>query len=53
MNENITIQKIGYIEKGTGKHQSNMVYGMGGVSPTLSYVDYKEPLKILIKTEKK
>jgi hypothetical protein len=24
------VQEIGYIEKGTGKHQSNVVYGAGG-----------------------
>jgi len=29
------IVEVGYIEKGTGKHQSNIVYGGGGVSPTL------------------
>lgn len=30
------IKEIGYIEKGTGKHQSNVVYSAGGVSPTLT-----------------
>ena len=29
------IQEIGHIEKGSGKHQSNVVYGTGGVSPTV------------------
>jgi hypothetical protein len=29
------IEEIGYINKGTGKHQSNVVYGRGGYSPTL------------------
>jgi len=24
------IVEVGYIEKGTGKHQSNIVYGRGG-----------------------
>lgn len=29
------IKEIGYLEKGTGKHQSNIVYGSGGCAPTL------------------
>jgi len=29
------IVELGYIEKGTGKHQSNTVYSAGGVSPTV------------------
>ena len=28
-------EELGYIEKGTGKHQSNTVYGGGGVAPCL------------------
>ena len=27
--------EAGYIEKGTGKHQSNTVYYRGGLAPTL------------------
>ena len=34
MNKN-GIKKVGHIEKGTGKHQSNIVYSSGGVSPTV------------------
>lgn len=30
------IEELGYLEKGTGKHQSNIVYSTGGVSPTLT-----------------
>lgn len=30
------IEELGYLEKGTGKHQSNTVYSTGGVSPTLT-----------------
>ena len=33
---NAAIEPIGYIEKGTGQHQSNSVHGIEGVSPTLS-----------------
>ena len=29
------IHELGFIDKGTGKHQSNVVYGAGGCSPTL------------------
>lgn len=27
---NYRIEEIGYIDKGSGKHQSNVVYGRGG-----------------------
>lgn len=30
------IEELGYLDKGTGKHQSNVVYSAGGVSPTLT-----------------
>lgn len=30
------IKELGWIEKGTGKHQSNTVYDIGGVSPTVT-----------------
>lgn len=26
------IEELGYLEKGTGKHQSNTVYSTGGIS---------------------
>lgn len=39
------INELGYIEKGTGQHQSNTVYGNDGVSPCLAAVNYKEPIK--------
>lgn len=29
------IHELGFIDKGTGKHQSNTVYSAGGCSPTL------------------
>ena len=38
---------LGYIEKGTGKHQSNMVYSPYGLVPTVYAVMFKEPFKIL------
>lgn len=30
------IQEIGFIEKGTGKHQSNVVYSTGGLTSDLN-----------------
>lgn len=27
--------ELGYIEKGTGKHQSNVVYSTDGLAPTI------------------
>lgn len=29
------IIEIGFLEKGTGKHQSNIVYSIEGISPTV------------------
>lgn len=29
------IMELGFIDKGTGKHQSNTVYGAEGIAPTL------------------
>lgn len=53
--ESVTCQKtevesvntLGFIEKGTGQHQSNTVYGSDRVSPTLNAVNYKEPVKVV------
>ena len=44
------VNEIGFIEKGTGKHQSNTIYSENGCSPCLNSVNYKEPLKVLIDT---
>lgn len=30
------IEEIGFIDKGTGKHQSNVVYMPGGIAPTIT-----------------
>ena len=37
----------GFIDKGTGIHQSNTVYDSDGVSPALNACDYKSPIKII------
>ena len=46
-NNSFVAQQVGYIEKGTGKHQSNTVYDGENIAPTLAASDYKEPVKIL------
>lgn len=39
--------KIGFIDKGTGEHQSNAVYTTDGVSRCLDATDYKHKMQIL------
>ena len=39
--------KMGFIERGTGEHQSNQVWNKTGISPTLASVNYKDPIKIV------
>ena len=41
------VEKVGFIEKGTGEHQSNQLFSENGLSPTLSASDYKEPIKVV------
>ena len=43
----LNVNEIGFIEKGTGQHQSNTVYGTDGICPCEYSVQYKEPFKIL------
>lgn len=46
--KNKTIE-VGYFEKGTGKHQSNIVYSMEGLCPTIpASTGFKEPPKMFI-----
>lgn len=45
--ESLSVRELGFIEKGTGKHQSNTVYGSDELSPTITAVSYKEPLKVI------
>ena len=42
-----SVNEIGFIERGTGQHQSNTVYGTDGICPCEYSVQYKEPFKIL------
>lgn len=54
MNKEQKIKEIGYIEKGTGKHQSNIVYESGGLSPTLcAGLGIKNHIMIIEKNEDK
>ena len=46
-NDTFVAEQVGYIEKGTGKHQSNTIYNGENISPTLSASDAKEPVKII------
>lgn len=34
--ESSKIIQLGFIDKGTGKHESNIVYSGGGISPTIT-----------------
>ena len=43
----VSVNGLGYIEKGTGRHQSNMVYGSDGIIPCQYATQWKSPLKIL------
>lgn len=45
--ESLSVQELGFIEKGTGKHQSNTVYGSDELCPTITAVSWKEPLKVI------
>ena len=51
-NKEIQVIKLGFLERGTGEHQSNQVFSGGGISPTLSATDYKNPYKVVIKIDK-
>lgn len=42
-------RQVGYVEKGTGQHQSNQVFDENGLSRTMQSTDWKDPM--LIKTE--
>lgn len=42
-----SINELGFIERGTGKHQSNIVYESNGICPCEYAGQYKEPFKVL------
>lgn len=41
------VKQLGFMDNGTGKHQSNTVYGTDGICTCEYSVQYKEPFKIL------
>lgn len=45
--ESLSVRELGFIEKGTGKHQSNTVYGTDELCPTITAVSWKAPLKVI------
>ena len=48
------VKQIGYIEKGTGQHQSNTIYDSNRLCPTICSAEaVKSPLKFLIKNNSK
>ena len=52
--EDDKVKEIGYIEKGTGQHQSNTVYDIDGLCLTICSAEaYKSPYKFLIKNATK
>ena len=46
-NDQAYVNGLGYLEKGTGKHQSNSVYGTDGLCPCEYAGQWKEPLKVM------
>lgn len=52
MNANKIIE-IGFIEKGTGKHQSNIVYSVNGIAPTVcAAFSIKQPPTMVLVNER-
>ena len=48
------VKEIGFIEKGTGQHQSNTIYDINGLCPTICSAEaYKSPYKFLVKNATK
>lgn len=45
----VSSNKLGFMDKGSGEHQSNQVFNKNGVCPTVPSVSWKEPLKIVDK----
>ena len=45
--------KLGYIDKGSGEHQSNQVFNKKNICPTVHCTSWKQPLKIVDDNEKR
>ena len=44
-----SLNKLGFIDKGSGEHQSNQVWGTDANCPTVPSISWKEPLKVVDK----
>lgn len=47
--------QLGYIENGTGQHQSNTVYDENGISPSITTITGggTQQIKILVRNERR
>lgn len=43
------VNEVGFIDKGTGQHQSNTIYSDNGCCPCLNAANHKEPIKVVTK----
>lgn len=43
------VSEVGFIDKGTGQHQSNTIYSNNGCCPCLNAANHKEPIKVITK----
>ena len=51
MNEEHRIKKIGFLDKGTGEHQSNIIYDKDGISPgVLAGFGVKQQVTMIVVT---
>lgn len=49
LKEGVCVKQLGFIEKGTGKHQTNIVYDKNGLCPTLYAALWKGAFKVVDK----
>ena len=47
LKEEVSVRQIGFIERGTGKHQSNTVYHTDGLCPAEYAGQWKEAFKVV------
>lgn len=52
MRDSKRIIELGFIERGTGQHESNTVYDSQGLSPCQSATQHKNPTKVIIQKNK-
>ncbi len=43
----VGVNEVGYLENGTGKHQSNVIYSPNGLARSMQASDWKVPMKII------